>query len=743
MSTRLFASCLLTFTLAACNGGGHGGNQAPEEVLGLRGPDQVSLIDSNSGSTAALQLPAGLAGVTGSHYETDATQLWVRDDSMSALDTVNYILSSLRDTHYYDQTNAGVYVALVQQKSNGGDDEGNAGPTYEEWTVDSTRASNRDPQIVRFWIGQNDHGTENTIFGRLTITAQPTRAQPLGAFTLYFKALADGVVSTSTDTMFEGYLRTVARTDGQTELEFWSGHGDPDGTIALGERAQRERVHLIGDPATESGRAYSENVFADNDGGTINRRGGEYQLQFNADYVARRDVGNGNALAVLDRMDFTTRINRYGVYDATTEERVARLSGFPVRTAAGVNGWVGFRGVWFPDGTTLTDGQVMYRQIPGSTTPEAYTLVIANGQLQKSTRSPLTLGDLLNEDLTWFDQGQGQEHRVRFTGADFVSTALRTNGEWQTQTPPVSLASSFTEGQWLGCWSLSRGRVEFAWPAVLTTTTPAIVWATATLTPDSPELVGGNLTLHAYSSMLRANITSLQANFQSGQSPYLSNATSASVGNQTYVFHRDSLLLTLGGDDVTLADGVSITEGPGINGLGCGPMFAVPLTTLSEIADQPVSYTWQIGSKPWNQLRTVRSSGGVFASFDPPIRLTYMHVEPGSPFHGRTFFLEWDGSNLGGIPGEQDENGNYTAAFNIPSGTTLGGGLYKIKQLEGDQRMVEVGDPTTVYAAQGFDLDTPISAPTGAPYQDPAIGDKPTVTDAPRYVGGVLQTAAD
>ncbi|MGK0205056.1 MAG: hypothetical protein ACI9S9_004143, partial [Planctomycetota bacterium] len=81
--------------------------------------------------------------------------------------------------------------------------------------------------------------------------------------------------------------------------------------------------------------------------------------------------------------------------------------------------------------------------------------------------------------------------------------------------------------------------------------------------------------------------------------------------------------------------------------------------------------------------------------------------------------------------------------FNIPSGATATGGstTYKIKQLEGEQVMVEVGSPSTVYSAQGFDIDgTPITVPTEAPYQDPAIGTKPTVENAPLYVGGVAQS---
>ena len=65
---------------------------------------------------------------------------------------------------------------------------------------------------------------------------------------------------------------------------------------------------------------------------------------------------------------------------------------------------------------------------------------------------------------------------------------------------------------------------------------------------------------------------------------------------------------------------------------------------------------------------------------------------------------------------------------------------FKIKQLEGEQIMVEVGSPSTVYTAQGFDIDAQtITAPTLGNWEDPAIGTKPTITAAPLYVAGVRQ----
>ena len=738
-----YALSLLAF--AACGGGNDatGGGQ----IEGLQGPQQVSIIESSDGSNTSVRLPRGVRAIAGSDFETDATRFWVRDDSMVVLDTVNMILSSLQQTRYWEQTNAGPYRALVESDDEGGDDRGNQGPVYEEWVVNSTRASGTAPQIVSFWISQVEsmgQDIPSTIYGKLTVAAEPSDSQPLGSFSLYFKNLPDTEVPTSTATMFEGYLRTVARTDGQSEVEFHLGHGDPDASVGVGEFATRERVHVIGNRAAGTGRAYAERKSIQNQGGQIYSENGEYQLQFNADYVARRDVANGNTLEVLDRNDYETRVFRYGVYDATTEERADRLSGFPVQDADGKNGWAGFHGIWFPENVTLTDGQTLYRRSFSTNTLTPYTLTIAAGKLEKRTRSSLTLGDLQGEDMEFFSPGAGGELKVRFTGSDLVKVAERNDGQWQAIDPPQSIASSFTTGQYLNFWSQARGSVEFAWPATLNSSVAAFVWARTTVTADSPELASGDLTLHGYSRLLRANITSNQANFMNSESPYLPNASSVSSGNQTYVFDDTTLLLTLGGDPVRLANGVTINQGPGQFGLSCGPLFATALTDLSEQQSQSVTYEWQIGTNPWNQLRTLRDANGAFVDFDAPLRFNYVHDEDGSTFDGRTFFLEWDGTNLGGIPFEQSQEDNrYYPLLNIPTGSTAtaGGTTYKIKQLEGEQLMVPVNNPNTIYAAQGFDLDgQTITAPTPDPYEDPAIGSKPTVTAAPRYVGGVSQS---
>ncbi|MBK8096128.1 MAG: hypothetical protein IPK26_03425 [Planctomycetes bacterium] len=726
-------------TLTACGGGGG----STGDVNGLQGPEQVTIVESSGSGSQRL---GGARRVAGSDYETDQTRFWVHDESMKSLETINMILCSLGQTHYYDQVNAGPYRALVaceERGSGGGESRGDQGTEYEEWTVDCTRANNSAAQVVKFWVNNEDSmaGGPALIYGKLTLEQEPSDAVPLGVFTLVFKSLPAAAAHSATNTVFEGYMRSIARNDGQSEVEFYMGHGDPDGTVGNGDYAMRERVHVIGDPDAETGRAYSEWKMVMDHGFGQQVEQGEYTMQFNAQYLARKDMG-GNTVEVFDRADFESHVFRYGVYDAETEERVDRLSGFPVEDADGHHGWVGFHGLWFPGNVEIEDGQTLYRRGygPNATTTE-YTAVIVPGRLEKRTRTSLTLQDVLDEEFDTFSHSAGTEIRIKFDGTDWMKTAERTNGEW-TSVTPANANSAFTDNTPVHLWG-QRGSMETFWDTTPSTSQAIISWQHEPMTASSPELANGDLTLHGYFHQMRANITSNQANYQNSESPYFPDATAVNSGNKTYVFDRETMMLTLDGDPVRLADGVEITGGPGMFGLNCGPLYATALTDFNEMPNATVTYEWSTGSNPWNQLRTVKNANNEIINFDPPLHFTYVHDEDGSPFDGRSFVLQWDGQHLGGIPHEESQEDNrWYPLINIPTGTVAvdGEDSYKIKQLEGEQLMVAVADPNAVIAAQGFDLDTTISEPTNEFYEDPRIGAKPDLSDAaPLYVAGVAQ----
>jgi len=730
-------------TAVSCGGGGGGGGG---EVAGLTTPEQVSIVEADASGSAPLRLPSGIAAAGLSDYEKDRMRLWVHDDSMSALETINEILCALDQTNYDDPAvlNQGPYLALVNCFDEEGGDSRDDVPRYEEWVVDSARASNSSPHVVKFWLHVNvpnggGADVRGRIYGKATIRSSPTEANPVGDFTLDFKALTLDQRHDDPDTRFEGYLTTVARTDGQSEYAFFLAHGDVDNPTP-GEFAMRERCRVVGDPQAQTGRAFTEQKsFGGLGDGELN--GEEFHVQFDADYLVRKRIAGGTAVKAFDRNAFTTYVHRYGLYDADGA-RVNRLSGFPVDTADGKHGWVGFHGMWFPPEVTITDGQTLLRRsFQGGQAPVAYTAVVVPGRLEKLTRRAIALGDLIDEDLETFDQIARQSIRVRWTGSDLVKTARWQSNAWQPVEPPVSIAGMFTPGQFVHLYSQHRGGVELVWPSgAPQNTTPASTRTSTVITQSSPELEAGDLTLLGYVRRLKAAITQNEANYLAGQSPHFLDALN--VGDvKTYAFAKATMMLQLDGVDVALAPGVTVAQGPGVHGFECGPLVTSALGSLEELQQQGTTYLWRTGPNEWNQLRTVRDAGGAIVAFDPPLVFDYTHAESGSPFDGRRFALEWDGSHLGGIPHVEGAGGRFDPQFNIPSGTTLtlDGATYRLKQLEGEQRMNEIADVAGVMAARGFDLTTNLLTPPTGGYVDPAIGPMPELDAAPRFVGGVAQ----
>lgn len=729
--------------LAACGGGGGGGS-----VSGLTIPSQVTLIESNTGS--AVRLPRGTLGVPLPDYDLDQTRFWVQDESMGPLDTINQILSALDQTNYDDPSviNQGPYLALIKWVQNGGEQSGDrGGQQYQEWVVDSSRADNAAPHVVKVWMKENvDDGggggggppVEGIIYVKVEIRSAPSAALPYGDFTLFFKQLPATAAADDPNTSFQGYLTTVARTDGQAEFMFFNGHGDPDlGPPAQG-RAMREAARLIGDPAAQTGRAYTER----NEQSQQNQQQDVYQVQYNANYVARKDVAN--VIEVLDRNDFETHVWRYGVYDHATGMRIQHNGGFPVENLQGARGWADYNGIWFPEGVTVTDGQTLLRRSFSDNSTTSYTAVVAAGKLEKRTRAAITLADITNEELETWDQANSEQVLVKYDGANWLKVATRSGmGDWNRLGSPTNCNTLFSNSQWVNMWSPARGSIELTWTQTPATSTAAFRWTFTTIKSDSAELSGGDLTLYAYWDMLKADITQAQANFANAETPYYPPAMNVGQG-MTYVFNATSLLLTLGGQPCTLQNGVTVTSGPGMNGFRCGPLMTAPLSNFSEMSSQTVTYSWAMGSQPWNQLRTLKDQSNMSVQFQPPLAMDYTHVEPGSPFDNRVFNLQWNGDHLNGIPYEENQTeGRWYPLLTIPSGSTATGNgtTYRLKQLEGEQVMVAVGNPNAVMASEGFDLSTPLTAPTSGLWQDPAIGQRPVVTAPPRFVAGVDQLA--
>ena len=754
-------------------GGCNSSNSPTGTSQPLSVPSQMTVVGAQDNQTGNLRLipdryvgqppppsqGGNTAAATGTDYTNDATRLWVHDESLGPMQVINEILCMLDQTGYADPEvlNKGPYVVLVdearcEQKgadpSNGGQSTDAAQVAYEEWTVRSDRASAESPHVVSFWIDwEEDFGDEQPIaarlYGLLTIYESPSDAAPYGRFVLHFKLLPRAAAPGSTAVIFKGTLSTVTRDDGLAEYTFRNSMGDVDATPQPGQQMSLEQARVVTDGTT--GRAFTAQLRKWNRDGGPEQEASAYHLAYNGQYVARRKVAGTDVVKAFSRTEFDTYPWRYGLYDATTEARLNRQSGFGVRTEAGAYGHAGYHGLWFPENVTVTNGMAVVRPSRESNgTAQSYTVFVAPGKLEKRVRTLSTLANLRNEDLHSWDNQANRPIMVRWTGTDLVKVSMFDNDtqRWQEIDPPVSILNNYQPGWWVGFNSPARGEINMIWPEQAPTdATPISIWTVVPINADSPELADGSLALTAYFQMLRSNITQNQANWLNNESPFFADATALNEA-KVYSFDKTSLVLKLDDQNVTLLDGVTMNGRNG-GGLHSGPMLTTALEDLGAMQNQGITYRWQTGTQQWNQLRTLRDTNSAFVAFDPPLEFSYTHNDPTNVrFHNKVFRLQYEGfGDLHGIPHEEEAGSRrWYPVFGIPTGTALTNqsGNYKVKILEAEQRMREVQDAQTLITEQGFDLVNTLTPPTDT-WREPGIGIKPTVETAPLYIGGVRQ----
>jgi hypothetical protein len=231
-----------------------------------------------------------------------------------------------------------------------------------EWTVRSTRESNSSPQLLEAWIHQqaDEYDPESIIQAKAVITEGSSDANPYGIFTMNFVAYpsTNGVITSATP-VFKGVLTSQRDNDGKVVLKFAESSGDEERAVAL------EKTSTSG-----GGRVSFENDW---------EGAGELLFSYNDQYFHRKNSDNTDEVC-LDRNNFETSAWRYGMYDADSGSRVKVNSGFPINTQAdgrGKHGWVGYWGLWVPEGVTITNGSTVYKQNygpnAGASTP--YTVV--------------------------------------------------------------------------------------------------------------------------------------------------------------------------------------------------------------------------------------------------------------------------------------------------------------------------------------------------------------------------------
>ncbi|MDP9083753.1 MAG: hypothetical protein M3N50_08310, partial [Pseudomonadota bacterium] len=334
-----------------------------------------------------------------SAYFTDAQNSYVQDATSESIGQVNMIACIMSSMRPDALVNQGPYIALVDQNkcdsskrsstSSSGSDGASQAANYMTVTVDSTRASNSDPMIVKAWVNDEQNGQPETVFVHISATEAPSTSNPYGAFRLDFcgKANSGGAC------MMNGFMQGGAGALSYYQTESGGGGGGGGRTTAL-------QLSSVG---TSTGSGGLHMVEGDGSGGT---QTSAFNFAYDQNYFLRDDgTPNGAQCFSRNAADPATGLSvwRYGLYDSTTGARVDLNSGFPIEYVSGATTYQGYLGYWglsLPSAATATlvtgstVQKVDYSSSGGAPTRTSYTILQNGGKLTRYTKKTRTLHEL-------------------------------------------------------------------------------------------------------------------------------------------------------------------------------------------------------------------------------------------------------------------------------------------------------------------------------------------------------------
>lgn len=437
----------------------------------------------------------------------------------------------------------------------------------------------------------------------------------------------------------------------------------------------------------------------------------------------------------------------------------------------------------------------------GPPTETEYTLLKKGGKLKKHTQGMLTLAEIKGIPLDYGEQSGATwtNFRVEWDGIGFKKKAKQgtpPNYMWGDLAAADQTYISLTTLGWgeLNFWSQSLGgqvRVK------LTATTSGIPPAVVTVTYSYPaETTANTVVFYKEDIVYPGDFTSTASFSCYDNCPvYDASATGTGVTSSgwqpattayTYTFGSDMVLK----DTTSSTNSLLMTKAGTDNqqwGFMSGPMFdpaktdstgktyldllkcdwqewdPVTNTAITKTCGWkawsvlPEFYTWETGLNNWNQFTALKDAAGAVVHFDAPLQVKYTHSQTITTardykYNGAKFYLEYAGfGELHGIPGvcvdgdtgapidcAQGGSGKFVRwvpEFMIPEGSAVTNGTtatYYVKPQEVERRMKAGADCSALTL-------TSYTLPDVSLWEDPAIGDIPTVTNAPAVVGGVVQ----
>ena len=752
------------------------------------------MVTSTDAANRSSRLDLREQSRAGSQYETDQANVYVYDESMQSLDTVNMILCLMDQTAATAMVNTGGYLALIDedkceqgqnQSSSGtqGQSAGGTVTTYNTWTVNSSRASSTAPQIVQLWV-PGDADDPQIVLPEMTATEGVSASRPFGSFVLNFKGVLDANDDGVADsTNMKGTLRTLDNAESKPQFSFFNIGGDALTGGSTGFSFEESANVILDDATGTSGRALTRFSW----GGQTTK----FAVAFDQNLLYRgKDTDGDNLIDVsqcLSRTQFDTQVWRYNLYHAadgtwngqsvTEEDRVSLNSGFSFTYASGnqsLHGWLGYYGLWVEGATNIPDGATISRYNYSTETTTDFTVRRSGGKLVRRTANTIDLTKLQGLTLNFWGEHPlysgafGQWQVSVDSGNDFLITGLITWGnsgptvattfdhDNNPGTGQVAVAHTFSlaNNQWLGLWSESLGgSLQYVHDTgVAAGSRQATYYAQQFVNPDDAVFNSGSLTLYCYDQCLTGSLN--QNDIDTSSTTYSNSGieyayTVSSANGKIQIV--DDLTGT-----VVDASALNLSSSNNQWGLSSGEMLTEPLANQAnfwEVYDAPVTYFWETGPNAWNRLTTVTDASDVVATFDRPVQFTYQHATAndanGDATHdGATFLLQYEGEgNLHGFPWEEDSTtGRWYSAITLKDGTALtyGTNNFILKAMESQQTMQQVNESQCTGAGlviSGLFNNTELALPALVDLSEVShtLADKPTITDAPAVIDGEVQ----
>ncbi len=644
----------------------------------------------------------------GTDYTNAVTQSFTEEEALTSLDTVNMILSFMKQSRAGEFLNEGNYTALVKESATEGSANDGKSGTVEKLIPIVLNVTGRttptDPMVVNMWMDQEGPTGPMRIIGKIIIEKGVTPQYALGKFVMNFKGY--GIENNGSTTFAAEKMQGVLSVDrgaynGQIEVQYKNSmKDDNNNSIPFEVLSMNMQVNAVDTNVSDEhpagyfahekkGRGVAFSQYLEN-GETLKTK----KLSFKDTAYKLADTDDNNVES-FDKSSKYHKVYRYGLFHDANGSKVELNSGFPFTvTDTSSRGYAGYYGLWsesaLPNGTAVTQ----------EGTGTNFTTTSSPGKLWKHTKTGILMNKLASTKihyngyvLEWDNASPrngttgnfkvlGEDnHMGGITGINETGSYLFDSNESNTTT---DTGMAFQINEWSKGWSEALN-------------------APISIRSDYRSDTNASYHIEEVVTATDLNLTSFSFERVNTENPsadsvvlvYDQNDSNFTIG-RSFNFSSDDLMLR----DRNASD-ANVTIASDINLTGTNYEFGVRMSPMIEESsagaynegnfwtafEAEVFYSWETGQQKWNQFTGLKDGNDDVVSFDAPIVFPYEHTDEkdiNATSNAGFYSLSYDGFSLQ-VPWEfNTDEEEWQPKINIKSGTELtkDGTSYRIKVLD-------------------------------------------------------------